>query len=195
MRTCLFLILVLVLFSSARSVDTKLSYDVIRNGDVIGYLQASRVNYGNQVDFVTESSVSVRLLMSFSMYSKVTGVFRNGILINGTALRKVNGHNKLNTEIRWQNSHYVLNEDGEQKLIHEKITYSSACLFNQEPVGLTRIFSENFGKFIPIKEVRPHYYELHLPDGNKNYYSYANGICTGAEVNTNFTKAFFRLKK
>jgi hypothetical protein len=170
-------------------------YDVIRNGDVIGNLQASKANNGSEVEFVTESNVSVRLLMSFSMYSKVTGAFRNGVLVNGSALRKVNGHNKLKTEILWQNDHYVLKEDDGQTLIHEKITYTTACLFNQEPVGLNRIFSENFGKFITLKEVRPHYYELHLPDGNKNYYSYANGICTGAEVNTNFTKAFFRLKK
>jgi len=195
MRRGIILLVVLVSFSSARSVNTKLTYDVIRNGDVIGYLQASKASNGNQVDFINESSVSVRVLMSFSMYSKVTGAFRNGMLISGSALRNVNGHNKVKTEILWQNSHYVLNEDGGQRLIHEKINYTTACLFNQEPVGLTRIFSENFGKFITIKEVRPHYYELHLPDGNKNYYSYANGICTGAEVNTNFTKAFFRLKK
>jgi hypothetical protein len=183
------------LLSSGKSENLKLNYDVIRNGNVIGYLHASRINSDNQVEYINESNVSVTLLFTLSMYSKVTGAFRNGMLINGTALRKVNGHNKVNTVIQWQSNHYLLKVDDDQKEIREKITYTTACLFNVEPIGITRIFSENFGKFISLKEVRPHYYELHLPDGNKNYYSYSNGICTGAEVNTNFTKAFFRLKR
>jgi hypothetical protein len=62
-------------------------------------------------------------------------------------------------------------------------------------VGVKMVFSENFRKFIPLKEIRPHYYELKLPDGNSNFYTYSNGVCSGAEVNTNFSKAFFRLKK
>jgi hypothetical protein len=195
MRLIIPLLVIIILLSSGRTVNSRLNYDVIRNGNVIGYLQATRTHSGNQVDYVTESTVNVRLLMSFSMYSKVTGTFNNGMLINGSAVRKVNGHDKVNTVIQWKNNYYLLKEDDEQSEIREKITYTTACLFTEEPLGITRIFSENFGKFITLKEVRPHYYELHLPDGNRNYYSYSNGICTGAEVNTNFTKAFFRLKK
>jgi hypothetical protein len=195
MRIMIFLAFISLLLSSGKTVNSKLNYDVIRNGNVIGSLQASRISSGNQVEYITESNVNVKILMTFSMYTKVTGAFRDGMLINGSAVRKVNGHNKVNTLIQWKNDHYLLKEDEAQKEIREKITYTTACLFNQEPVGLTRIFSENFGKFINLKEVRPHYYELHLPDGNRNYYSYSNGICTGAEVNTNYTKAFFRLKK
>jgi hypothetical protein len=195
MRIMIFLAFISLLISSGKTANSKLNYDVIRNGNVIGSLQASRISSGNQVEYITESSVNVKILMTFSMYSKVTGAFRDGMLINGSAVRTVNGHNKVNTFIQWKNGHYLLKEDEAQKEIREKITYTTACLFNQEPVGLTRIFSENFGKFINLKEVRPHYYELHLPDGNRNYYSYSNGICTGAEVNTNYTKAFFRLKK
>jgi hypothetical protein len=191
----IFLAFISVLLSSGKTMNSKLNYDVIRNGNVIGSLHASRIGSGNQVEYITESNVSVKILMTFSMYSKVTGAFRDGMLINGSAVRKVNGHDKVNTIIQWKNDHYLLKDDDVQKEIHEKITYTTACLFNQEPVGLTRIFSENFGKFITLKEVRPHYYELHLPDGNRNYYSYSNGICIGAEVNTNYTKAFFRLKK
>ena len=196
MRTILFLAFISVLLSSGKAVNSTLNYDVIRNGNVIGSLHASRISSGNQIDYITESNVSVKILMTFSMYSKVTGAFRNGMLISGSAVRKVNGHNKVNTVIQWKNDHYLLEEeDDTKKEIREKITYTTACLFNQEPVGLTRLFSENFGKFITLKEIRPHYYELHLPDGNRNYYSYSNGICTGAEVNTNYTKAFFRLKR
>ena len=102
---------------------------------------------------------------------------------------------RVNAKIVLQKDKYVIQDDDERSELNEKILYTSACLMHLEPVGLKRIFSENFKKFVPVRELRPHYYELRLPDGNKNYYSYANGTCIGAEVNTNLSKAFFRLKK
>lgn len=79
--------------------------------------------------------------------------------------------------------------------VKENITYTTARFFHDEPAGVKVLFSENYRKFISLMEIRPHYYELELPDGNSNFYSYSNGICTGAEVNTNLSKVFFRLKK
>ena len=41
-----------------------------------------------------------------------------------------------------------------------------------EPVKKQYIFSENFPRFIPVKEVAPHKYELVLPGGHNNFYTY-----------------------
>lgn len=65
---------------------------------------------------------------------------------------------------------------------------------HEEPINLQKIFSENYKRFIPIKAIKPHQYELQLPDGNRNFYTYANGICVSAEVNTTLSTVFFRLK-
>lgn len=158
-------------------------------------MQATRINKGSYTEYLTESSVKVSVVIELSIYTKVTGVFGQGQLISGTVIRRVNSSNKVNATIHWQKDKYIIEEDGDKITFPEKIAYSSACLMHVEPVGLTRIFSEANKKFIPIRQLKPHQYELQLPDGNKNYYTYADGVCVSAEVNTTLSKAFFRLKK
>jgi hypothetical protein len=41
-----------------------------------------------------------------------------------------------------------------------------------EPVKKQYIFSENFLRVIPVKEVAPHKYKLVLPGGHNNFYTY-----------------------
>lgn len=158
-------------------------------------MQAIRMNKGSYTEYLTESSVKVSVVVELAIYTKVTGIFGQGQLISGSVIRRVNSSNKVNATIQWQKDRYIIEEDGEKMTIPEKIPYTSACLMHVEPVGMTRIFSEANKKFIPIRQLKPHQYELQLPDGNKNYYTYADGICVSAEVNTTLSKAFFRLKK
>lgn len=173
----------------------KLQYDVVRNNKVIGQMQAIRATKGSFTEYLTESSVKVSVVVDLSIYTKVTGIFGQGQLMSGSVVRKVNNSNKVNATIQWQKDKYIIEENGEKMTVSEKIAYSSACLMHLEPVGITRIFSEANKKFIPIRQFKPHQYELQLPDGNKNYYSYSDGVCVSAEVNTTLSKAFFRLKK
>lgn len=191
----LFIIPSLILLSFSHRESGQLHYEVIRNGDVIGDLFATKSSTGGTMNYSTESTVKIKMIMTFSMYSKVTGSFRNGMLMKGSAIRTVNGKTRVNTTISREANHYVVHEDDESEEITENITYSTARLYHDEPAGIKIVFSENFRKFIPLREVRPHYYELMLPDGNSNFYTYSHGVCSAAEVNTNFSKAFFRLKK
>ena len=178
------------------SVDpVTLQYEVVRNDKVIGKMEAVKRYKGNLVEYQMESFVNVSLIIQLSIYTKVVGVFNNGQLISGSVIRKINDNTKANARIILQTDKYLIEEDDERTIFNEKIMYTSACLMHVEPVGIKQIFSENYKKFVSVRELRPHYYELQLPDGNKNYYSYNNGTCIGAEVNTNLSKAFFRLKK
>jgi hypothetical protein len=172
-----------------------LKYEVIRNDKVIGHMESVMREKAGSSEYITESSVSINLIFQLSIFTKVIGIFHDGQLVSGSVLRRVNGSARANATIIFQKDRYVIQEDGERMELHEKIPYTTACLMHVEPAAYKRIFSENYKKFIPIKQLRPHFYELSLPDGNKNFYTYANGICIGAEVNTNLSKAFFRLKK
>ena len=190
----LYILPVILLLTSFHEVDRKLHYEVLRNGKVIGYLDALRKDNGAIVEYIMESNVKVSLIMDFALYSKVLGTFNNGVLTSGSIVRRLNGKDKANAKITWQTDHYVIQDKDESIQIKEKITYTTACLMHEEPVNMQRIFSENFKRFIPIKAIKPHQYELQLPDGNRNFYTYANGVCVSAEVNTTLTTAYFRLK-
>ena len=63
------------LLYSFMETDKKLHYDVIRNGKVIGYLDALRKNNGEKVEYIMESNVKVSVIMDFALYSKVMGSF------------------------------------------------------------------------------------------------------------------------
>lgn len=172
-----------------------LKYDVIRNDKVIGHMESVKTEKVGITEYQTQSSVSINILFQLSIFTKVVGIFKDGQLVSGSVLRRVNGSDRANATIVFQKDRYVIQEDEEREELHDKIQYTTACLMHVEPMAYKRIFSENYKKFIPIKQLRPHFFELSLPDGNKNFYTYANGICIGAEVNTNLSKAFFRLKK
>jgi hypothetical protein len=189
-----YLVLISFFLYAFSETDRKLRYDVIRNGKVIGYLDAIRKDQGGTVEYSMESNVKVSMLLDFSLYSKVLGSFSNGFLTYGSIIRRVNGHDKANARITWHNDRYLIQDKDESIELKEKITYTTACLMHDEPINRLRIFSENFKRFIPIKAIKPHQYELQLPDGNRNYYTYSNGICVSAEVNTTLTTAYFRLK-
>lgn len=91
--------LMLLSFNNAES--GRLHYEVIRNGDVIGDLYSTKTFNNGSFDYCTESTVNIKILVTFSIYSKVTGAFRNGVLVNGSASRSVNGKARVNTSILW----------------------------------------------------------------------------------------------
>jgi hypothetical protein len=189
-----FLVTSSALLYSFLETDKALHYEVLRNGKVIGYLDALRKDNGEKVEYIMESNVKVSVIMDFALYSKVIGSFDKGVLTFGSIVRRVNGKDKANSKITWLNDRYLIQDNSESIELKEKITYTSACLMHEEPINMQRIFSENFKRFIPIKAIKPHQYELQLPDGNRNYYTYSNGVCVSAEVNTTLTTAYFRLK-
>ena len=183
-----------IVLISMHETDRKLHYEVLRNGKVIGYLDALKKENGNNIEYLMESNVKISLIMDFVLYSKVVGSFTSGMLTSGSVIRRVNGKDKANAKITWQTDRYLIQDKEESIELKEKITYTTACLMHEEPVQIQRIFSENFKRFIPIKAIKPHEYELQLPDGNRNFYTYANGVCVSAEVNTTLSTAYFRLK-
>jgi hypothetical protein len=181
---------------SLQASAQELRYDIIRNGKVIGWLVSRKSVHGKSVELATESAATVEMLLTLKFNSMVRGTFSDGLLTEGSILRRVNGQDKANIRFVWENDHYVMQDGKSRTELRARISYSTACLMFYEPVKLTRIFSENFKQFIPINPgPGPHEYILHLPDGNTNLYTYENGICTAAEINTTFSTAYFRLRK
>ena len=189
-----FVLLLLLLGVRPLFAQQVLVYDVWKGKKVIGNLIASKVVRSNITEFAMESNVTVDMILSFRIYSKVTGIFRDGILIDGKILRKVNDSEKANAHIFWSSDKYYIQADNKTVEFKQKIGYSTACLMHWEPVGFNQVYSENYKKMIPVQLVKPHQYMLTLPDGNKNYYTYQDGICVEAEVNTSMSTAYFKLK-
>jgi hypothetical protein len=181
-------------FDPAAQTQT-LQYDVIRNNKVIGVIKAVKRIHSGVTEFNVESDVNFDMLIDYHIYSIMHAAFSGEQLKESSLLRKVNGKEKTNTQIVWAQDRYLIRDKSSTVTFGEKIKFTTACLMNIEPLHATKIFSENFKQFIPVKEVKPHVYELSLPDGNRNIYKYENGICVWASVETTLSGATFKLKK
>ena len=73
------------------------------------------------------------------------------------------------------------------------IDYDLVCLYFREPVNITKVYSDTHGTFLNLRNIGPHKYELILPDGKKNIYTYQFGICTEVQVTQFFSKVYFKL--
>lgn len=70
----------------------------------------------------------------------------------------------------------------EKRNLSGPIIYSVSCLYHHEPVKQHNIFSERFGEFCSLKSMGEGRYELTMPDGKKNVYTYENGVCVQMET-------------
>ncbi|MCU0392063.1 MAG: hypothetical protein MUE81_13165, partial [Thermoflexibacter sp.] len=109
--------------------------------------------------------------------SVIESKYRNHQLWSACAKEKVNGKDKDCTQTIWTDNAYQITKNKAKSVSKELILYSVVMLYHHEPQQLSRIFAERHTKYCTIKEVTPHCYELTAPNGDKNYYSYENGIC------------------
>ena len=74
-----------------RSIEpVVLKYEIVRNEKVIGQMEAVKKEKGGLIEYQMESFVNISLVMQFSIYTKVVGVFHEGQLVSGSVLRRVN---------------------------------------------------------------------------------------------------------
>ncbi len=99
-------------------------------------------------------------------------------------------------QIKINGSGLLVTEDGEEKLLKNFVVkYNTHCLYAQEPILYTSVFSDNYKQFIPIKKIKEHHYKITFPDGNSNEYVYENGSCRLIKVRTSLFDADFVLYK
>ncbi len=174
---------------------TNLIYNIVYKNDSIGYLDANYdINQSSELYIIT-SEASFRFLMRFSSDYSFENRFRGGTLVSSKTQNKVNDKVRSTSAITRKGDGYDMKIDDVSSRLNKKVTYAMANLYFHEPSDITEVFSERYGEFCKIKKVANHKYELHLPSGKKNYYSYKNGICQEVEVNHSMATFYFVLQQ
>ena len=71
---------------------------------------------------------------------------------------------------------YHLNTDlGSITVPASDMTVGSAYMFFEEPSDWTSVFHEKYGQVLPIEQTSDHIYEVALPNGGREVYSYTDG--------------------
>ena len=174
---------VLAGFSQTRAVN----FHIIRNENKIGTVSFSESISGDTDSLKMESNVKTRFIFTFIGYVLESATFKNGVLSQSSLYRKFNGDEKVNKQHRSANSQYIITK-GKNSIVMKDypITYNMLCLYSKEPVNVSKVYSDNFEKFLSIQKMEAHKYKITLPDDNYNIYSYVDGVLNLVEVHHTF---------
>ncbi|HVW95292.1 MAG TPA: DUF6134 family protein [Mucilaginibacter sp.] len=163
--------------------ERTLNYKVLHNGHTVGRMQLLEHTEGNDTFLKVASDVNIRFIFSVKVNIREDSHYRDGTLVCSHVWRAVNGRQKADKYTRANGTNYQLTGDGETRSINRaEITNNLTLMYLEEPVGLSQIYSDNFQQFVPIKQTGSHTYRINLPDGNYNFYTYKDGVCSRVDI-------------
>jgi len=192
----LYFLLAIFFFLSGTAQSQLLSYDVVKGSKKKGTVTVEQSLDGDQVKYNIYSKVSFSVLFSFTIEYWLEEKFYDGKLTWGK------GHNTLNDRLQKESEiyigdkgNYIVNIDGvASPTEHKEIFYSVSKLYSQEPIGMDKVYSQSFGRYLPLIDLGNHSYLLESPDGN-NKYTYEFGICKEVKLVRDFATFYFRIQE
>ncbi len=177
-------LLALLYFSSALMAQEQITkYNVLHSGKIVGHMDLYQKHEGDDLSLKMISQVKMRFIMSVQVDIHEESTFQKGKLISSSIYRKVNGKEKANRQTRACGDCYQAVTDGKGKQLDQKfIGANLMLLYCREPDNNAQIYCDNFQQFLQVKQVSPHVYRIDLPDGNYNFYSYTNGVCSKVDI-------------
>jgi hypothetical protein len=173
-----------------------LVYTVMKGDDNVGEFRIDRKKINDITEYTSQSVVKVNMLVTIKVTDKMKVSYNGNRMEKAELHRTLNGLVRVNNLAIWNGSSYhMTNKDKDVTTLRHLIHYSTASLYFLEPSNIPSVFSENFQKMIAVKFNGNRKYTLELPNGNKTSYTYANGVCTLVEAETDWADIRFVLSK
>jgi hypothetical protein len=152
-------------------------YKIVYNNSHYGYLKCAQ-SYSPKGNLFSINALAEANLFfkKISTENSTQSIFANGLLIESEALVKRNDKLLKNTTTVFTDGNYSVKKiNKEQKIIDRAISFSVVLLYFKEPLGLTVIYSEAWGQFLPLVYQGNSSYSLKIPDGSESTFKYTNG--------------------
>jgi len=155
------------------------NFDVAFNSKNIGTLTASReVKDTIEVKNLRSNTDAKIFMLSVHVESEVNTKKKHGVLLNATDYRHANrGTEDIQTVVKKISAaNYKVVKNGNEKLVaNNGIKVCVIDLYFNEPIGVKSVFSNTHGEFLALEAKSKGEYQLTLPDGKKNVFTYTNG--------------------
>lgn len=175
--------------------EKTLQYDVTRNGNVIGYVKVLEKINEREAYWELKSDVNTKFILSYSNYISDIVLFNDGVMVFGQYYQKEN-NKETKWKIRADGNYFKMVSNGKADSQSFMAVHNHYLqLFFHCPGPVTKIFSNHFHQFLELKKVAENKYSLALPDGDYNYYTYENGICSRVDIERTFFTIHFVLRK
>ena len=164
------------------------SYDVSLDGRPIGSYMVSRTDIDASSTIKVEHNMAAGLIRKAEHKSVLLSLYDENRLVSSQLKTWVNEKLESESELRWDGNQYV-KYDGErmEEIGKQLVSYSSACVFFEEPIDRSTLFYEKYGKELSVEIIGDHKYEVKLPNGSKEQYTYHNGEVVMVEIVQTFT--------
>ncbi|MEO8712679.1 MAG: DUF6134 family protein [Parafilimonas sp.] len=160
-----------------------LNYKIVQNNNVIGWMKLEKKDSINAYRITLNSETKKRFVFLFTIIQAEQSLFENGILTHSYSYRKINNDIKENKHTDSKGSCYEIKKENSITQIKlSNITYNQLCLYFFEPVNISQLYSDSYEQNLKIEKKENQLYVIEFPDGNKNSYSYSNGICSKVKV-------------
>ena len=174
----------------------KLSYDVIRNGNIIGHIVFTELIKDQKKFLNFNSNIKTSFIFSFCDQTTETSTFENAIMVRSSLIQKQTGSGKTNTVVEASGNGYKFIDGNISKIIYASpIYYNTLLLYVESPENIYKVYSQKFQKLLEIKKVAENKFRLTLPDGNYNYYTYKNGLCNRVDIERSIFTVHFVLRE
>lgn len=175
--------LLLLMPLCTKSQNLELKYKICQGGDEIGWLSIYKNMDGNKLTITLTSEIKTRVIFTIAVSTKESSSFRNGQLLHSSVFRKTNGHTKINKQTALNGEVYEVVKNGQSaKLPFSYIGKNLLSLYFQEPVGISKVYSDNHERFLNIAKTDEGAYKVKFPDGNSNIFYYSAGACTKIKI-------------
>jgi len=165
-------------------------YKILRNGSEIGWTTVEKHTDSNTTTINMANEVNIRiLLVSYASAAKETSWFRDGKLQHSYYYRKTNGNIKADRHTYLVGNNYEVGEPKKVKLNILPIAYNTLWMYFQEPIGMSRVYSDNHQCFLDITKKSDGGYSYTSSDGTANTFYYRGGICYKVAINHSFYSA------
>jgi|ERR1035437_607833 hypothetical protein len=194
--TLLLLFTASIFQTSTYAQERKLIYDVMRNGNIIGKIDIVELTKDQKKFLSLTSDVNTRFILSFSIHTAETAAYQDDVMVYSSFYEKKTGSYKASKTTIASGECYKLMDCGVLKLIScSPIRYNMLLLYTNIPETINKVYSDNFQTHLDIKKVEENKYRLSLPDGNHNYYTYKNGVCSKVDIERTFFTIQFVLRE
>ena len=187
-RQTLDLIIIFLLFPffnaySNNDFDSKepsksLSYNIVRNEEVIGKIEINLSTSGDSIIYDIESDVLAKFILKFKVVGKEKYIYKNGTLVYSSQFRTLNDKVKTNHSILYNNGEYKLHTSEKISPLHlEAIKCNLVKLYVNEPIGINSVFCDNQQQMVKVEPLGNGIYKVEFSRGKYNIFHYVNGRC------------------
>lgn len=168
-------------------------FTIFVSEEAVGQLTATESTYlGGGSVFNIDSRMTIKFLGSFVIESHQASFFRRSVLHEAEAEVRRDGRLREQCLTERAGSGYRVTLKGESPLaLPGPVAWTVGQLYLREPKGVRQVYSERLGQLCPVRVLSPGVYEVELPNGSRNRYTYQQGVCQRMETTTNLKDVRF----